>query len=130
MCVCSVFTPRTALILGCEYACTDAVEVLLKCGADVTAVDTLGHDGYHYARLSKNPELVRLVKTYLDGATKGQMFSPVCVHVCARACVCVCVCVCVCERETDRLRDFKEDAVIWHINIPQQLPVLFLSFLS
>ncbi|XP_026860546.2 uveal autoantigen with coiled-coil domains and ankyrin repeats protein isoform X2 [Electrophorus electricus] len=61
---------KTALILGCEYACKDAVEVLLRNGADVTAVDGFGHDGYHYARLSKNHELVSLVKSYLDSALK------------------------------------------------------------
>ncbi|KAI4878933.1 hypothetical protein NFI96_011807, partial [Prochilodus magdalenae] len=63
---------KTALILGCEFACKDAVEVLLKNGADVTAVDGFGHDGYHYARLSKNQELVTLVKTYLDSAAKAK----------------------------------------------------------
>lgn len=68
LCLCSL---RTALILGCEYACKDAVDVLLKHGADVTAVDGFGHDSYHYARLSKNQELVSLVKSYLDSATKG-----------------------------------------------------------
>lgn len=63
---------RTALILGCEYGCKDAVEVLLKSGADVKAVDSLGHDAFHYARLSKNTELVALVKTHLDKITRGQ----------------------------------------------------------
>ncbi|KAM6981458.1 uveal autoantigen with coiled-coil domains and ankyrin repeats protein isoform 2-T2 [Aplochiton taeniatus] len=61
---------KTALILGCEYACRDAVDVLLKSGADVMAVDGLGHDSYHYARLSKSQELVSLVKTYLDNANR------------------------------------------------------------
>ncbi|XP_042583671.1 uveal autoantigen with coiled-coil domains and ankyrin repeats protein-like isoform X2 [Cyprinus carpio] len=63
---------KTALILGCEYACKDAVDVLLKHGADVTAVDGFSHDSYHYARLSKNQELVSLVKSYLDIATKAK----------------------------------------------------------
>lgn len=63
---------RTALILGCEFRCKDAVEVLLKSGADVKAVDSLGHDAFHYARLSQNPELTELVKNYLEKATKGQ----------------------------------------------------------
>ncbi|XP_077420006.1 uveal autoantigen with coiled-coil domains and ankyrin repeats protein isoform X2 [Vanacampus margaritifer] len=61
---------KTALILGCEYGCKDAVEVLLKSGADVKDVDSLGHDAFHYARLSKNPELVLLVKGYLEKASK------------------------------------------------------------
>ncbi|TSK19968.1 Protein groucho-2 [Bagarius yarrelli] len=59
---------KTALILGCEFASKDAVEVLLKNGADVTAVDSFGHDSYHYARLSKNQELINLIKSYLDNA--------------------------------------------------------------
>lgn len=63
---------RTALILGCEYGCKDAVEVLLKSGIDVKAVDSLGHDAFHYARLSKNPELVAMVKSYLDKVSRGQ----------------------------------------------------------
>ncbi|XP_039980584.1 uveal autoantigen with coiled-coil domains and ankyrin repeats protein isoform X2 [Xiphias gladius] len=63
---------KTALILGCEYGCKDAVEVLLKSGADIKAVDGLGHDAYHYARLSKNPELVAMVKSYLDKATRDK----------------------------------------------------------
>ncbi|XP_056134597.1 uveal autoantigen with coiled-coil domains and ankyrin repeats [Lampris incognitus] len=61
---------KTALILGCEYGCKDAVEVLLRSGADVTAVDGLGHDPYHYARLSKNQELVAMVKSHLDNVNR------------------------------------------------------------
>ncbi|XP_018539044.1 uveal autoantigen with coiled-coil domains and ankyrin repeats protein isoform X2 [Lates calcarifer] len=63
---------KTALILGCEYGCKDAVEVLLKSGADVKTVDGVGHDAFHYARLSKNPELVAMVKSYLDKATRDK----------------------------------------------------------
>ncbi|XP_068580382.1 uveal autoantigen with coiled-coil domains and ankyrin repeats protein isoform X2 [Cebidichthys violaceus] len=63
---------KTALILGCEYGCKDAVEVLLKSGTDVKAVDSLGHDAFHYARLSKNLELVAMVKSYLDKATRDK----------------------------------------------------------
>lgn len=69
-----MLTPfRTALILGCEYGCKDAVEVLLKSGADVKAVDGLGHDAFHYARLSKSAELVAMVKSYLEKASRGKM---------------------------------------------------------
>ncbi|KAI5626239.1 uveal autoantigen with coiled-coil domains and ankyrin repeats isoform X2 [Silurus asotus] len=57
---------KTALILGCEFACKEAVEVLLRSGADVTVVDSLGHDSYYYAQLSKNPELISLIRSYLD----------------------------------------------------------------
>ncbi|KAJ8248706.1 hypothetical protein GJAV_G00226850 [Gymnothorax javanicus] len=61
---------KTALILGCEFACKDAVEVLLKSGADVTAKDSFGHDCFHYARLSKNMDLLTLVKSFMDKASK------------------------------------------------------------
>lgn len=47
--------------------------MLLKSGADVKAVDGLGHDAFHYARLSKNLELVTMVKGYLDKANRGQI---------------------------------------------------------
>ncbi|KAI3376930.1 hypothetical protein L3Q82_000169 [Scortum barcoo] len=63
---------KTALILGCEYGCKDAVEVLLKSGVDVKAVDGSGHDAFHYARLSKNAELVAMVKSYLDKANRDK----------------------------------------------------------
>ncbi|KAM9860953.1 uveal autoantigen with coiled-coil domains and ankyrin repeats protein [Aulostomus maculatus] len=64
---------KTALILGCEYGCKDAVEVLLKSGStDVKGVDSLGHDAFHYARLSKNQELVAMVKSYLDKASRDK----------------------------------------------------------
>uniref|UniRef100_A0AAQ4S0D6 Uveal autoantigen with coiled-coil domains and ankyrin repeats n=1 Tax=Gasterosteus aculeatus aculeatus TaxID=481459 RepID=A0AAQ4S0D6_GASAC len=62
---------KTALILGCEFGCKDAVEVLLKSGSDVKAVDGLGQDALHYARLNKNPELVTLIKSHLDKATRA-----------------------------------------------------------
>ncbi|CAN9506589.1 unnamed protein product [Ophioblennius macclurei] len=63
---------KTSLILGCEFGCKDAVEVLLRGGAEVKAVDALGHDAYHYARLSKNQDLVSLVKAYLDKASRDK----------------------------------------------------------
>lgn len=66
---------RTALILGCEFGCKDAVEVLLKSSPDVKAVDSLGHDAFHYARLSKNQELVAMVKAHLDKANRGQAYQ-------------------------------------------------------
>lgn len=48
------------------------MEVLLKSGADVKAVDGLGHDAHHYARFSKDQELVTMVKSYIDKANRGQ----------------------------------------------------------
>uniref|UniRef100_A0A669EWE4 Uveal autoantigen with coiled-coil domains and ankyrin repeats n=1 Tax=Oreochromis niloticus TaxID=8128 RepID=A0A669EWE4_ORENI len=63
---------KTTLILGCEFGCKDAVEVLLKSGADVKAVDGLGHDAHHYARFSKDQELVTMVKSYIDKANRDK----------------------------------------------------------
>lgn len=63
---------RTPLILGCEFGCKDAVEVLLRAGADMKAVDNMGHDAFHYARLSNNPELMAVVKSHLEKATRGE----------------------------------------------------------
>ncbi|XP_007564032.1 uveal autoantigen with coiled-coil domains and ankyrin repeats protein isoform X3 [Poecilia formosa] len=61
---------KTPLILGCEFGCKDAVEVLLKAGADVKAVDNMGHDAFHYARLSNKPELTTMIKSHLDKANR------------------------------------------------------------
>ncbi|XP_008402865.1 uveal autoantigen with coiled-coil domains and ankyrin repeats protein isoform X2 [Poecilia reticulata] len=61
---------KTPLILGCEFGCKDAVEVLLKTGTDVKAVDNMGHDAFHYARLSNKPELTAMIKSHLDKANR------------------------------------------------------------
>ncbi|XP_014907411.1 uveal autoantigen with coiled-coil domains and ankyrin repeats protein isoform X2 [Poecilia latipinna] len=61
---------KTPLILGCEFGCKDAVEVLLKAGADVKAVDNMGHDAFHYTRLSNKPELTTMIKSHLDKANR------------------------------------------------------------
>ncbi|KAK7905163.1 hypothetical protein WMY93_017770 [Mugilogobius chulae] len=61
---------KTALILGCEYSCKDAVEVLLKAGADLRPQDAFGHDAFHYARHSKSPELLSLLKAQLDRTSR------------------------------------------------------------
>ncbi|XP_014861342.1 PREDICTED: uveal autoantigen with coiled-coil domains and ankyrin repeats isoform X3 [Poecilia mexicana] len=61
---------KTPLILGCEFGCKDAVEVLLKAGADVKAVDNMGHDAFHYARLSNKPELTAMIRSLLDKANR------------------------------------------------------------
>uniref|UniRef100_A0A3B4B0K0 Uncharacterized protein n=1 Tax=Periophthalmus magnuspinnatus TaxID=409849 RepID=A0A3B4B0K0_9GOBI len=54
---------KTALILGCEYGCKDAVE------------DAFGHDAFHYARHSKSPELLNLLKAHLERASRGMTTS-------------------------------------------------------
>ncbi|KAM4744252.1 uveal autoantigen with coiled-coil domains and ankyrin repeats protein isoform 2-T2 [Anableps anableps] len=61
---------KTPLILGCEFGCKDAVEVLLRTGIDVKAVDNMGHDACHYARLSNNLELIAMIKGHLEKANR------------------------------------------------------------
>ncbi|XP_051952657.1 uveal autoantigen with coiled-coil domains and ankyrin repeats protein [Xyrauchen texanus] len=63
---------KTALILACENSCKEAVEILLKTKADMSAVDIFGHDAYHYARLSQNQDLITLVKHALEASTKAK----------------------------------------------------------
>lgn len=63
--------PRTALMLGCEYGCKDAVEVLLKNGADVSLVDGLGHDCAYYARIGDNIDILALIKAAVEDSSKG-----------------------------------------------------------
>lgn len=65
---------RTALILACESSCKEAIEILLKTKADVSAVDLYGHDAYHYAKLSQKQDLITLVKQALETTMKGSVF--------------------------------------------------------
>lgn len=58
-------------MLGCEYGCKDAVEVLLRNSADVTLVDALGHDCSYYARIGDNVDILTLVKAAVEDSTKG-----------------------------------------------------------
>ncbi|XP_055030316.2 uncharacterized protein uacaa [Misgurnus anguillicaudatus] len=63
---------KTALILACESSCKEAVEILLKTKADVSAVDLFGHDAYHYAKLSQKQDLITLVKQALETTMKAK----------------------------------------------------------
>lgn len=65
------FPFRTALMLGCEYGCKDAVEVLIKNGADVSLLDALGHDSSYYARIGDNLDILTLLKTASENTSKG-----------------------------------------------------------
>ena len=69
----AIFLPilRTALMLGCEYGCKDAVEVLLKNGADVSLTDGLGHDCAYYARIGDNIDILALIKAAVEDSSKG-----------------------------------------------------------
>ncbi|NXB43962.1 UACA protein, partial [Leucopsar rothschildi] len=63
---------RTALMLGCEYGCRDAVEVLLRNGADVALTDGLGHDCAYYARIGDNIDILALIKAALEDSSRGR----------------------------------------------------------
>lgn len=58
-------------MLGCEYGCKDAVEVLLRNGADVSLTDGLGHDCAYYARIGDNIDILALIKAALEDSSKG-----------------------------------------------------------
>lgn len=64
--------PRTALMLGCEYGCKDAVEVLLRNGADVGLTDGLGHDCAYYARIGDNIDILALIKAAVEDSSRGR----------------------------------------------------------
>lgn len=58
-------------MLGCEYGCRDAVEVLVRNGADLTLLDALGHDSSYYARIGDNLDILNLLKTASESTSKG-----------------------------------------------------------
>ncbi|KAM6976379.1 ankycorbin [Tautogolabrus adspersus] len=64
---------RTALMLACESNAVSVVEVLVQRGADLSAVDSQGHDVAHYAKQAGNSE----VKAVLTAALNRQHVSDV-----------------------------------------------------
>ncbi len=58
-------------MLASESNAASVVEVLVQRGADLSAVDSQGHDVVHYAKLSGNSE----VKTALAAALNRQQVS-------------------------------------------------------
>lgn len=81
----AIFLPilRTALMLGCEYGCKDAVEVLLKNGADVSLTDGLGHDCAYYARIGDNIDILALIKAAVEDSSKGMRNMAITVYCCS-----------------------------------------------
>ncbi|NWU91745.1 UACA protein, partial [Upupa epops] len=63
---------RTALMLGCEYGCKEAVEVLLRNGADASLTDGLGHDCAYYARIGDSIDILALLKAAAEGSGQGR----------------------------------------------------------
>lgn len=62
--ICCPLCLRTALMLACESSAVAVVDILVHRGADLSAVDSQGHDVAHYAKVSGNSE----VKTALTAA--------------------------------------------------------------
>lgn len=52
---------RTALMLACETGSSNIVEALIKKGADLNLVDSLGHNALHYSKLSENAGIQSLL---------------------------------------------------------------------
>lgn len=61
-CVCC----RTALMLAAESNAASVVEVLVQRGADLSAVDTEGHDVLHYAKVSGSSEAQAVLSAALN----------------------------------------------------------------
>lgn len=55
-------------MLASESNAVSAVEVLIQRGADLSSLDSQGHDVGHYAKLSGSPE----IKTALNRQTSGE----------------------------------------------------------
>uniref|UniRef100_A0A8D0CCD8 Ankyrin repeat domain 35 n=1 Tax=Salvator merianae TaxID=96440 RepID=A0A8D0CCD8_SALMN len=64
---------KTALILACENGSVESAELLLQNEANVGLVDRMGHDALHYATLSKNRTLKRLVRNALKKWKKREL---------------------------------------------------------
>lgn len=64
--VCSFSSPvyphRTALMLACEGASPETVEVLLQGGAQLGITDALGQDATHYGALSGDKVILQLLQ--------------------------------------------------------------------
>uniref|UniRef100_A0A2R9C208 Retinoic acid induced 14 n=1 Tax=Pan paniscus TaxID=9597 RepID=A0A2R9C208_PANPA len=69
---------RTALMLACEIGSSNAVEALIKKGADLNLVDSLGYNALHYSKLSENAGIQSLLlsKISQDAGILSTPFSP------------------------------------------------------
>lgn len=52
---------RTALMLACEIGSSNIVEALIKKGADLNLVDSLGHNALHYSKHSESAGIQSLL---------------------------------------------------------------------
>lgn len=56
-------------MLACESNAASAVEVLVQRGADLSALDSQGHDVGHFAKLSGSPEIKTALNRLILGET-------------------------------------------------------------
>lgn len=56
-------------MLACESNAAAVVEVLVQRGADLSALDSQGHDVGHYAKLSGSPEIKAALNRLILGET-------------------------------------------------------------
>lgn len=71
MIICGCLCFRTALMLACETNAVSVIDVLVQRGADLSAVDSHGHDVGHYVKLSGSSE----VKTAVTAALSRQQVT-------------------------------------------------------
>ncbi|XP_040854462.1 ankyrin repeat domain-containing protein 35 [Ochotona curzoniae] len=62
---------KSALILACEKGSAEVAELLLSHGADAGAVDSMGHDALHYALLTQDKALWKLLRQALNRRRRG-----------------------------------------------------------
>lgn len=70
--ICSFLCCRTALMLASESKAVPVVEVLVHRGADLSAVDSQGHDVGHYAKLSGSSEVIAALTAGLNRHVSGE----------------------------------------------------------
>lgn len=56
-------------MLASESNAMPAVEVLIQRGADLSSLDSQGHDVGHYAKLSGSPEIKTALNRQISGET-------------------------------------------------------------
>lgn len=71
-------THRSALILACEKGSAEVAELLLSHGADVGAVDSMGHDALYYGTRTQDKALWKLLQQALSRRRRGGKASPFC----------------------------------------------------
>lgn len=69
--MCRFLRCRTALMLASESNAASTVDVLIQRGADLSSLDSQGHDVGHYAKLSASPEIKTALNRQISGRRLG-----------------------------------------------------------